>query len=61
METATEPRAVNVHVRLQEILNMLRRVRAEVGESSTGERLKVIEKALVQLDAELSEPKIPAA
>ncbi len=61
METATETSAVDVHARLYEILGLLRRVRAEVGEGSAGERLKVIEKALCQLEAELRDPKIPTA
>ena len=34
---------------------LLRRVRAEVGEGTAGERLKVIEKALCQLAAEIRE------
>ncbi len=52
MGTATETSAVDVHARLYEILGLLRRVRLEVGGGREG---------LCQLEAELRDPKIPAA
>jgi hypothetical protein len=44
----------NDHIR--EILSLLQKVRAALPESTALERIKVIEKALLQLDAEL-EPR----
>ncbi len=41
--------------RIREILRLLSAVRGDVGEGAAAERLKVIEKALLQLDAELTE------
>ena len=39
--------------RIREILRLLQTVRADLAEGTPRERLKVIEKALLQLDAEL--------
>jgi hypothetical protein len=43
------------NARIGEILRMLRLVRRELQEGTACERIKVIEKALLQLDAELEE------